>query len=196
MPGLRTLLILVVLFTAGSCGGGEDIAGDALQEGKEMLSGHLADQYRDYSEDGDEDGDGSISPDEVDCSDHLFTRTEPLPSGFYPQNLVTPGTSYFECSDGDSRSIERYHADGSFESTIIGDYQDLLDFWEICEVGTRPPNASGNWVVTPDGQSCARIDILPGIILCSNSEVVEIIQYGRVIEYIDAPEADCQFRQQ
>ena len=173
MPRLPILLILVASIMGGGCGEGigRNIAQGIKKELESTLSGLYADLYGNYSEQDNVLDDDEVTVDEVVCSDPLFTRAEPLPeAGTRPQGLVTSENSYWECEI----SNERYHADGRLSGNFTSDYQDVLEFWNVCSVGTRPPDVSGVWNVTTvelEGDSvdvlCARLDIIPGIVFCS-----------------------------
>lgn len=143
---------------------------------------------------GEEPDESSGSKIELDCSDPVFSRTEPLPSGTHPEGWVTTGSSYWVCDGG----REYYHADGTVTGEVTDTFLEelnplLVAFWNACRVGTRPPELSGNWVVA-DEALCVRFDITPGIIICAdiisepdgNSVTrggdVRTIQYGQVIE--------------
>ena len=191
MIRLPILLVFAVSLLTGSCGEG---IGEDIAEG--IVKGLYAELYREFSEEGDLLDDDKLTANEVRCSDPLFTRTEPLPAGTHPETFTTPGNSYWECPE----SNERYHADGRLSGNFTSNYQEILDFWNICEVGTRPPNVEGNWVVTEDAFFCGRFDLLPGIVICTDTETGEngiVIQYGEVIDsFYDDDEETCVFREE
>ncbi len=101
---------------------------------------------------------------ETDCSDPTLTHTEPLPSGEHPEFLITRGDDYWSC-EGETND---YNPDGTFTGTI--DHEEIAEaaeaVWEACEVGTRPPDVAGHWVVS-HGRLCLRLDTYPGIVTCS-----------------------------
>ena len=113
-------------------------------------------------------GSGGENPDiEVDCSDPVFTRTEPLPPGTHPEGWVTTGNNYWDC-DGEK---QYYNADGTYTGrlndafTRTEEYDLLLTIWRTCRAGLRPPEVSGNWIVVDD-TICIRDDASPGFIGC------------------------------
>ncbi len=199
MVRLPILLVLAASLMGGGCGEGigKNIAQGIKKELESTLSGLYADLYGEYSEEGDVLDDGEVSVDEVVCSDPLFTRRESLPpEGTHPQGLVTSGNSYWKCED----SNERYHADGRVSGTSTSDYQDVLDFWNICGVGTRPPDFSGIWNITTlkleEGNLdviCARADIMPGLVICSaialSSDGLTYTTYGELLLFHDGETA-------
>ena len=79
----------------------------------------------------------------------------------------------------------------------LSDYQEALTFWEVCRVGTQPPDFRGNWVITSDLDLCVREDIIPDVIGCSNLDdpsIVRIIQYGEEIGYLrSTSNVTCDF---
>ena len=175
----RVLIVVFLCLPLTGCGpDGEQLARDFL----EGLDSYLYD-----------DSYGDFGEDDVDCSDPILTRTEPLPSGTHPDGWITTRNNYWDC-DG---SKEYYHADGTFSGrftdTSFEGYNEFLTVWRACRVGTRLPEVTGDWVVVNDNILCVRFDTTPGVIACSdivsepdgNSAAtggdIEVIQYGRVI---------------
>lgn len=147
-------LVLPMFFFLG-CGGG----GDSSDTAEVVIEGERAVLYSLYAEKTDDDT--VLTEDEIDCSHPLFTSEEPLPKGSHPEELVLEGY-YWDCQD----SREYFHADGSVSAIAERDYEAEHGFWSVCMIGTEPPEVKGVWVVTQDGQLCARTDTLPGIVVC------------------------------
>lgn len=134
-------------------------------------------------------GGENTDTEQVDCSDPVFTRTEPLPSGTHPEDWITTGNSYWTCG-GDKQF---FNADGTVTGRLAdADTHTTLTIWRACRRGTRPPEFAGNWVVV-DETICIRSDAVPGIIVCTDifSEPdgvsytvggdTRVIQYGREV---------------
>ena len=206
MNRLPILLILAV-FLMGGCA--EGIGRDLVRGALSQLKSEYADLYGNYSGQENLLDDGSLTEDEVDCSHPFFTTglASRFPGGEYPQVLITPPGSYWECSE----SKDRYHADGTFSSIITSNYQDVLDFWRVCEVGTRPPNLSGVWAALKEEDLiflCVIVDIFPGIEICTSAVTssdgstltitgeVLISQEGELLDNIEVESETCYLREE
>ena len=161
------------LFAVAGCGGGGGGTGAESDTPAEVrISGPQASLYAEYAEDKSVSDDGVLTEDEIDCSDPLFTRAEPfppavgIPAGI--DSIVSPQINrYLECADG----VERYYTDGTFEGRITDSelFRWAHDFWNVCEVGTEPPDYRGNFgfFVSDLGFAiCWRLDALPGLLVC------------------------------
>ena len=143
------------------CGGGE--SSDDDDEYEEDFDDMLRYRLR-FVGHQDDDNDGYIDRHEIDCQSPAFTYKEPLPQGTQPQWLVNEGTSYWQCEHGS----KRYHSDGTVSGNWRrSEYREMLQFWNVCKVGTEPPSFGGRWVVTQDGSLCESSDMVPGIVSCS-----------------------------
>ena len=195
------LFILVVSLAASGCVDGGEIAADALEEIDRYFENQFADMYREFAQDTSVADDGVLTENEVDCSDPLFTRTEPLPGGITGITPVNPSGTYWRCDDG---TQEIYFPNGTLQGFIVDEYltQDVRAFWNQCQVGTQPPDYRGEWRVTTDGYFCVRFDIIPGIALCTTGTVssstliyggtgVYILQYGEAIDYYTGEDVIC-----
>ncbi len=163
MTRLPILLVVAVLL-AGGCVDGGELVRDALREIDRALSGTYADLYGEYTDD------DEVTEDDIDCSQPLFTRTEPLPSGTHPAAVITREGEYWDCTEG----VEVYNSNGTFAGKITDSEvaQWALDFWNVCRVGTRPPDYAGNWIVAfydSTDYICGRFDALPGIVFCRSA---------------------------
>ena len=193
-------------FVFSGCGGG---GGGSSQDA--VIGGEHALLYSLYAEDsfGERIDDNEVlSEDEIDCSHPLFTRTEPLPAGTHPDALVSPEDTYWDCPD----SRERNFADGSISATAKRDYQDIYNFWNVCRVGTEPPDFSGNWVATENGRLCFRSDILPGIVICiddysvnelsdgaktwTTGDSAAVYYEGKILDFLESEGETCHLRPQ
>ena len=167
MAKLPILLILASPLFIVSCVDGGEIARDALREVERFLDeNQYTSALLESDRSIDSNNDGRLSVDEIDCSAPGFTQREPLPPGETHLGIAVSGSSYWECSE----SEERYLADGTFSGRFTSDYQGILDFWNICRVGTRPPNVSGVWnarVLEGENVLCLRPDIMPGLVFCT-----------------------------
>ncbi|MCY3826340.1 MAG: hypothetical protein OXG10_03005 [Candidatus Dadabacteria bacterium] len=158
-------MFLLMMFVFSGCGGGGDNSSDIAR-----IEGERAALYSLYAKDssGENNNDGFLSEDEIDCNHPLFTRKEPLPEGgTHPEAVVSPAGTYWDCQG----SKEYLHADGSTSATAKAGYEEEQEFWSVCMIGTEPPEIKGDWVATQDGQLCARTDTLPGIVVCVDYEV-------------------------
>ena len=158
----RFLLFAVVSFAMGSCVSGEDIAKDFFEEVEKIIEGIQGDTYDEVGEN-----------EEDVCSDPVFTRTETLGLS---QHAIVPGYVW-DCQMDNGAIVYRAYMDGTYVGRYVSDYeiQAALDVWNVCHVGPRPPDISGNWVFVyddnGDGYVCLRDDAIPGVALCQ--QVVE-----------------------
>ncbi len=168
------VLFITVFFIATGCGGGSGTGAEDDVRREARLSGPQASLYAEYAKDESVSDDGVLTEDEIDCSNPLFTRTEPFPptvtTSFEPLNSVIQAQGHnphLECADG----VERYYTNGAFEGRITDNelFRWAHDFWRVCEVGTEPPGYQGRFgfFFHELGTAiCWRIDALPGIVIC------------------------------
>ena len=148
-----------MMLVFSGCGGGGDSSSDIA-----VIEGERAALYSLYAKDpsGESNNDEVLTEDGIDCDDPLFTRKEPLPEETYPEAVVSPAGTYWDCQD----SKEYFYADGSVSATAKAGYEEEQKFWSVCMIGTEPLEIKGDWVATQDGQLCARTDTLLGIVVC------------------------------
>lgn len=182
-----SVFILVCLFLATGCGGGD---GDNLSL-------------------------GGVTPDDIDCFQDDLNHVEPLPEGSFPSEFITEPGTFWRCDIEDMKiyddgtAVSTYTGDPDDEG-----YLALRIIEEACGLASvEPPQAKFNWVVTPDVRLCQRAEITPGFILCSpyntvysfrdgkrtafspQSTVTEI-QYGREAGTFVVPEETCYLEEE
>ena len=200
----RLLLFIVVSFAMGSCVSGEDIAKDFFEETEKFIDQIGGIQGDIYDEVGENEEDV--------CSDPIFTRTEPLGLS---QHAILPGYVWdCQMNNGDIvDTVFRAYMDGTYVGRSVSDYeiQASLYVWNVCHVGPRPPDRSGDWVFFYDNNYeyiCIRDDGIPGVALCQ--QVIQspdgyyvqsvgpmgVFQYGVLQETIDYYQLECILAQE
>ena len=96
---------------------------------RDTVSEDALQKYEDYK---DEYGDCSFEP--------------AILTGFTPDWMETPLGFHLNCGD----ETFRLHSDATFTGTVSGKrYQEQLDLWTQCPLGTEPPETKGIWIVIP-----------------------------------------------
>ena len=203
---MRLILILCIFaggvcFTASCTPDGGEIARDFLDGLQGGNCDEICQQARETLR---EWASGTYYEDEeVNCSDPILSRVEPLPSGNYPEDLITPEGYYSRCPSGK----EFYHADGTITAiltdTSTEGYFQIERVWEACGTGSRPPEITGSWVVT-DNQLCIRFNNFPGFVVCGpytqmdQGSTIELkyIQYGEVMQTLEIQQENCYLEQE
>ena len=139
-------LFLVLLFVAGCTPEGGEIARNFVEELEEVV----------------EELEEEQEEEEIDCSDPLYTTHKPLPEGTNPLAWESLDNQHWSCPGIDFV----FRVDGSFTSRDKGDFSNRLSIWETCRIGRRPPDNSGQWVITADDRYCQRFDSQPGSVSC------------------------------
>ncbi|MCY3986756.1 MAG: hypothetical protein OXF23_06955 [Candidatus Dadabacteria bacterium] len=211
MSRLSLLFVLALLLVEGSCGDAEEHNTLVLVDDY-LASSQFTDAYKITNTNKEYEDDEYLYEEGIDCSAPGFTHRETLPSeGTQPEALITNGNNHWECEEG----IERYHADGTLSGIWEDDYEDILDFWNVCRVGTSPPNFGGRWNVTRLQDQdldliCARIDIMPGVVFCSDFAISQdglaytlgatreflVIHKGEVIDTLETEPDTCHLREE
>lgn len=93
-----------------------------------------------------------------------------LPAGEHPEDTVTPPEYVLHCDD----ATYVLFADGTLVGLILPQFPAararMLAYWQQCKDGTRPPELTGEWVVTETG-ACMWLDITPGLYFCLEGTV-------------------------